>query len=109
MNNMNNADKPVREFLPQLTLSCKVKENAGGGETLSFVVPLGPVSLICIANIPGEGETEAPVYVKFKVDTRPMQQAMGPRPTKRVRRAPIGADEDVEWTEDDGDGQEDQH
>jgi len=99
----NNGDKPVREFLPQLTLECSVKENAAGGETLSFVVPLGPISLICIANIPGEGETTAPVYVKFKVDTRPMQQAMGPRPTKRVRRAPIGDGDDVEWEEGDQD------
>jgi hypothetical protein len=98
----NNGDRPVKEFLPQLTLECSVKENAAGGETLSFVVPLGPVSLICIANIPGEGETTAPVYVKFKVDTRPMQQAMGgPRPTKRVRRAPVGDDDDVSWEEED--------
>lgn len=97
----NNGDKPVREFLPQLTLSCSVKENAAGGETLSFVIPLGPVSLICIANIPGEGEETAPVYVKFKVDTRPMQQTLGPRPTKRVRRAPVGMDDEIEYEEED--------
>ena len=65
---------PQREFLPQLTLQGHVKANAAGGETVSFSIPLGPLSLICIANIPQEGDTTAPVYVKFKTDTRKTQQ-----------------------------------
>jgi len=63
----------MREFLPQLTLTATVKENSAGGETLSFIVPMGPLQMICIANIPGEGEREAPAYVKFKLDTRDTQ------------------------------------
>jgi hypothetical protein len=76
----------MREFLPQLTLTATVKENAAGGETLSFIIPMGPLQVICIANIPGEGEREAPAYVKFKLDTRDTQNwlnnraARGPRP-----------------------------
>ena len=75
----------MREFLPQLTLTATVKENNAGGETLSFIVPMGPLQIICIANIPGEGEKEVPAYVKFKLDTRDTQnwlnnRAARPRP-----------------------------
>ncbi len=62
-----------KEFLPQLTLTATIKENSAGGETLSFIVPLGPLQVICIANIPGDGEREAPAYVKFKLDVRDTQ------------------------------------
>jgi hypothetical protein len=75
----------MREFLPQLTLTATVKENAAGGETLSFIVPLGPLQIICIANIPGEGEREAPAYVKFKLDTRDTQNWLDNRPARRPR------------------------
>jgi len=72
----------MKEFLPQLTLTASVKENAAGGETLSFIVPLGPLQIICIANIPGEGEREAPCYVKFKLDTRSTQDFIDNRPRR---------------------------
>jgi hypothetical protein len=73
---------PVKEFLPQLTLTATVKENNAGGETLSFIVPMGPLQIICIANIPGEGEREAPAYVKFKLDTRATQDFITNRPRR---------------------------
>jgi hypothetical protein len=72
----------MKEFLPQLTLTASVKENNAGGETLSFIVPMGPLQIICIANIPGEGEREAPCYVKFKLDTRQTQDFINNRPRR---------------------------
>lgn len=68
-----------RELLPQLTLQGHVKDNAAGGETISFSIPLGPVTLICIANIPQDNDATAPVYVKFKTDTRQTQQYINNR------------------------------
>jgi hypothetical protein len=76
----------MREFLPQLTLTASVKENAAGGETLSFIVPMGPLQIICIANIPGEGEREAPCYVKFKLDTRDTQNWLNNRLARRAQQ-----------------------
>ena len=76
----------MKEFLPQLTLTATIKENAAGGETLSFIVPMGPIQVICIANIPGEGEREAPAYVKFKIDTRDTQNWLDNRPARPPRR-----------------------
>jgi hypothetical protein len=32
------------------------------------------MTLVCIANIPDEEQDEAPVYVKFKVNTRPREE-----------------------------------
>jgi hypothetical protein len=63
----------LNKFLPQLVLQGRIKENAAGGETISFIIPLGPLQLICIANVPGEDDRSAPVYVKFKTDTRKTQ------------------------------------
>lgn len=92
---MDNNGKP-REFLPQLTLVGTAKDNAAGGETISFVIPMGAISLICIANVPMEGEDQAPVYVKFKLDTKSVQSALGLNqvPTmRRTRRVPVRQDD----------------
>lgn len=89
---------PMREFLPQLTLTASVKENNAGGETLSFIVPMGPLQIICIANIPGEGEKEAPAYVKFKLDTRDTQNWLNNRPARRPR---VNGDHDRDDRRDD--------
>ncbi|MCR4286298.1 MAG: hypothetical protein NUW00_05365 [Candidatus Kaiserbacteria bacterium] len=78
----------IREFLPQLTLTASVKENSAGGETLSFIIPMGAVQIICIANIPGEGEREAPAYVKFKIDTRDTQALLNNRQERNANRRP---------------------
>lgn len=104
---------PIKEFLPQLTLTASVKENNAGGETLSFIVPLGPLQIICIANIPGEGEQEAPCYVKFKLDTRQTQDFIDNRPRRprfnggpQRRPRPDSQDRDDDFPhgyEDDGD------
>jgi len=60
--------------LPQITVTGRVKENSVGSEVLCFDIRLGPMTLVVIANIPDEDQDSAPVYVKFKVNTRPREE-----------------------------------
>jgi len=54
------------DYLPQIIVTGTIKEAKGDTEIICFNIPLGPLTLVCIVNIPGEDEDEAPVYVKFK-------------------------------------------
>jgi len=56
--------------LPQIVVTGRIKENDQGGELLCFNINLGPLTLIVIANVPDEDQEEAPVYVKFKINTK---------------------------------------
>lgn len=38
------------------------------GEAMVFELELGPFKIVAIANIPEEGKTTAPVYLKFKMN-----------------------------------------
>lgn len=71
---MFNSDQ-----LPQIVVTGRVKENSVGSEMLCFNIKLGPVTLVCIANIPDEDQDTAPVYVKFKMNIH--------REERDVRRA----------------------
>jgi len=51
---------------PQITTTGTLKENGVGGEIITFTVRLALFELVCIVNVPEEGEYRAPVYVKFK-------------------------------------------
>lgn len=51
---------------PQITVRSTVKETSKG-EMLVFQFDLGLFQIVCLANIPDDGEESAPVYVKFKV------------------------------------------
>lgn len=53
----------------QFKTKCRLKENNVDGEILSFAFSLGPIRVICIANIPMEGEREAVVYVKLDFES----------------------------------------
>lgn len=55
---------------PQITVMAKLKEGTQG-ELLCFSFRLAFFELAVIANIPAEGETEAPAYIKFKINSRP--------------------------------------
>ena len=55
-------------YLPQIKVIGRVKENDVGNEVICFNVRLGPITLVCIVNIPDEDRDTAPVYVKFKVE-----------------------------------------
>jgi len=46
-----------------------------GGEAIVFEIPMGFFKIVCIANIPSEGEDKAPVYVKLKVSTAAFKKA----------------------------------
>lgn len=50
---------------PQITVTAKLKQGTQG-ELLCFSIFLGLFELACIVNIPADGETEAPAYIKFK-------------------------------------------
>jgi hypothetical protein len=97
-------DNKQREYLPQLTTVGTIKDNAAGGETLSFTIPMGPLQIICIANVPGDGEREAPVYIKFKLDTKSVQDSLGLNkvPTMRRTRPPA-----IQYYDDGGNDVED--
>lgn len=38
------------------------------GEAMVFEILIEPFKIVCIANIPEEGKTSAPVYLKFKMN-----------------------------------------
>jgi len=51
---------------PQTIVTGHLKEG-NGGELITFSVRLGFFELVCIVNIPADGETRAPVYCKYKI------------------------------------------
>jgi len=64
----NNEHPRTKTNDPQLTVTGTIKANNVGGELITFTIPLGPFfSLACIVNVPADGDTEAPVYIKFKI------------------------------------------
>lgn len=73
---------------PQIVLTGRIEPNKGGGEMIKFCVNLGLFQLKCIVNVPGEGETEAPVYIKFRIKNSEPKPASQPQVVKaRPRRA----------------------
>jgi len=52
-------------------------------ETLSFSFNLGPLKIICVANIPEEGKTSAPTYIKLQL---PDENGEYPRKEQRQAR-----------------------
>jgi hypothetical protein len=53
---------------PQIVVTGRLKESPQGGEYIVFRLKLALFVIVAIVNIPADGETSAPVYVKFKVD-----------------------------------------
>lgn len=52
----------------QFTVTGRVKPTrAPGGEAIRFSFRMGAIRFTCIANIPGEDEDKAPVYVHVEV------------------------------------------
>ncbi len=51
---------------PQVTVTGTLKEGSTC-DYIVFTVQLGLFELTCIANVPLEGQTTAPVYVKHKI------------------------------------------
>jgi hypothetical protein len=65
---------------PQLTVEGELKHGEYT-DLIVFTIPLVFFEIVCIVNIPLEGETRAPVYCKFKVNPRgaPFVLASAPR------------------------------
>jgi hypothetical protein len=56
----------AKDHSSQIKTRARLKET-DHGEILVFTIRLALFRLVCIVNIPPEGETEAPVYVKFRL------------------------------------------
>lgn len=53
---------------PQIQAIGLLKESASGrGEIIMFTFDLALITIMCIVQIPSEGTTAAPVYIKFKL------------------------------------------
>lgn len=58
---------------PQIIVQGTLKEREKG-DLITFSIRLGFFEVVCIVNIPEEGSTTAPVYVKYKIArSRPPQ------------------------------------
>jgi len=78
------------------TVEAKIIETRRDGEALVFEIPLGLLKIVCIANIPPEGESKAPVYLRF-MKGELLKNLMGPKSAPRVKRpTPISAPRKVE-------------
>lgn len=64
-NERRNCEQRGRTNDPQITVQSTLKETREG-EMLVFQFDLALFQIVCLANIPAEGETSAPVYIKFK-------------------------------------------
>lgn len=51
----------------QIIVTGRIETNSVDGEVIKFPLRLGPFYMMFIVNVPSEGETEAPVYVKFRL------------------------------------------
>jgi hypothetical protein len=90
---------PTRTKDPQTIVTGRVKQGSEG-ELLCLSIPLGKYfEIVVVANIPADGETEAPAYIKWKV-----RNGFSPRPQ--------GAGEGEGETDDKGgkpEGEEEEH
>lgn len=79
-----------QQFNPddQIVVTGRIENNGVGSEVIKFPIRLGPFHLFVIVNVPGEGETEAPVYVKMRVSigekpTSPEVHMVRPKKSRR--------------------------
>lgn len=79
---------PNRTDDPQITVSGQIKPTREG-EMIAFQFNLALFTIVCLVNIPGEGEQRAPVYIKFKLRnpaelTRKPNDARGQHPGDKI-------------------------
>jgi hypothetical protein len=54
---------------PQVTVTGRLRDTkSGDGEVIVFSIFLQFIELLCIVTVPEEGTTEAPAYIKFKIN-----------------------------------------
>jgi hypothetical protein len=64
---MNNVSNFQQDVDPQIVVSGTIKEARNGGEIITFSVTFMFFTLSCIVNVPREGETTAPVFIRGKM------------------------------------------
>ena len=52
----------------QFRAKCQVKDTNADTEILVFEFILGPIHIVCLANVPREGEKESIAYVKIDME-----------------------------------------
>lgn len=90
--NHTHTSGPRRKFKtndPQLTVEGQLKPGEHT-DLIIFTIPLAFFEIVCIVNIPPEGETAAPVYCKFKINKFPNPFAPAERPRRSDRPAEEG-------------------
>lgn len=73
-----------------------------GGEAIVFEIPMGFWKLVCIANIPEEGQETAPVYLKLKVGDYAFRRAQFDSVRRSAKMAQRQAEGHVDDGEEDG-------
>lgn len=63
----NNNNQRYNEVVYETTVDGRIIP-VRDGEAMVFEVELGPFKMVAISNIPEEGKTTAPVYLKFKMN-----------------------------------------
>ena len=63
----NNNQNRYNEVVYESTVDARIIP-VRDGEAMVFEVELGPFKMVCISNIPEEGKTTAPAYLKFKMN-----------------------------------------
>jgi hypothetical protein len=66
-NNFQNNNFRNNEVVYESTVDGRIIP-VRDGEAMVFEVELGPFKMVAISNIPEEGKTTAPVYLKFKMN-----------------------------------------
>lgn len=66
-NDFRNNDFRNNEVVYESTVDARIIP-VRDGEAMVFEVELGPFKMVCISNIPEEGKTTAPAYLKFKMN-----------------------------------------
>ena len=67
----NGNDRGGSGHTSQITTTSRVRPTNSDGESLVFEINLALLTLVCVAIIPDEGTNEAPVYIHFKLNSRP--------------------------------------
>ena len=63
----NNNNQRFNEVVYETTVDGRIIP-VRDGEAMVFEVELGPFKMVAISNIPEEGKSTAPVYLKFKMN-----------------------------------------
>lgn len=93
-----NGNAIMNNTVGETAIDGRVIPVGRGGEAIVFEIPMGFFKLVCIANIPEEGQETAPVYLKLKVGDYAFRRAQ----FDSIRRSNKMAQRQAEGHHDDG-------